>query len=397
MIELYNKKENCCGCTACMNICPINAIEMKEDSEGFLYPQIDQSLCINCEICKKVCPFYDKPTIYGHLNIPEIYAAKHKSDEVRLRSTSGGMFTAISDYILNQGGVVFGASYDDDFNVRHQKAETTEERDLFRGSKYVQSDLKQVFQEIRQNLDAKKYVLFSGTPCQTAGLYKFLEDKCDLSKFYLCDIVCHGTPSPLLWREHINFMSKKHKKKIVQYCFRYKWRDINVFISFSDGSSFVNSNDLLTYTNIFYSHLALRPSCHFCKFTNLHRPSDITIADFWGIEKCNPQFDDSSGVSLVLVNTIKGKSMFDSIKNSIDFEPSNTTDCLQTNLEHPSVASSRRYEFWQDYYKYGFVYIIKKYASYDIITRTKINTKRLFKVILNNLKVLGLIKELPGR
>jgi coenzyme F420-reducing hydrogenase beta subunit len=379
MITLYTKKENCSGCTACMNICSKNAISMQVDEEGFLYPHINNELCVECGLCTRICPFHDDYSTNENFDTPLVYAVKHKSDDVRLSSSSGGMFTAISDYVLDENGVIYGVDFDENFVVCHKRATTVNERDKFKGSKYVQSDLNQIFKAVKDDLILNRYVLFTGTPCQTAGLYSYLNNKVNTKKLFMCDIVCHGTPSPKIWREYINFMTAKHKKKISQYHFRYKWRGINVLMKFNDGSSIHNKNDLLTFINLFFSHVVLRPSCHNCKFTNFHRPSDITIADFWGIEKCKPEFEDNKGVSLVLLNTPKGQRLFDEIKRELVYEVSNAKDCPHPNLQHPSVASPKREEFWNDYYKYGFVYVIKKYVDYGLVAQSKILVKKILR------------------
>ncbi len=200
MIELYERSEDCCGCTACMSICPKDAITMAADKEGFLYPQIDEALCIECDLCTQVCAFHDSYRIGGNYDQPLVYAAKHRSDEVRMNSSSGGLFTAISDFVLERNGVVYGAAFGKDFEVRHHRAETVEERDRFRGSKYVQSNLLGIYKEVKTELRKGKTVLFTGTPCQNAGLRSFLNK--EYERLYLCDIVCHGTQARF-WRNYV--------------------------------------------------------------------------------------------------------------------------------------------------------------------------------------------------
>lgn len=173
-MEVYQSKYQCSGCTACMNSCPVNAITMVADREGFKYPTINESICNECDLCKKICPFHEGDAGDTNLHIPTVYAARHANYDIRLASSSGGMFTALSDYILNKNGVVYGAAFDSEFRVCHQKAETTKERDKFRGSKYVQSDLGNIFTDVKTELDRKRDVLFTGTPCQIAGLKAYL-------------------------------------------------------------------------------------------------------------------------------------------------------------------------------------------------------------------------------
>lgn len=385
MMLLYEKKDECCGCTACMSICPRLAITMIADEEGFLYPHINQALCVECSLCKQVCSFNDNYSISGNYDQPVVYAAKHRNDEVRMNSSSGGMFTAISDYILSNNGVIYGAAFNEQLRVCHIKAENAKERNKLRGSKYVQSDLGRTFSDIKEELQRGRLVLFTGTPCQNAGLYGYLNKGYD--NLYLCDIVCHGTPSPMIFENYIHYCERKRKSKIIEYYCRYKG---NGWHSHTEKSVYANgkqdSTSLLSqsYKAIFYSHLALRPACHNCKFCNFSRPSDITIADFWGIEKAMPDFDDNMGVSLVLLNSPKGKVLFQNIYDQINFRESNTSDCIHHNLHEPYQSASQREQFWRDYWDKGFEYVLKAYAGYGV--------KNFIKIFaLNGLKKFGLL------
>lgn len=388
MILLYERKENCCGCTACMSICPEQAIAMNADEEGFLYPVINENLCIKCDLCKQICPFHDNYRVNGNYDHPQVYAAKHRNNEVRMNSSSGGVFTAISDYILGVDGIIYGAAFDKNFIVRHQKAETAEERNKFRGSKYVQSNLTGVFGEIKNELKKGRTVLFTGTPCQNAGLRSYLGESYD--NLFLCDLVCHGTPSPLIFESYIKYCEKKNKSSIKQYYFRFKgngWHSHTEKAVYANGKE--DSTSLLSqsYKVLFYSHVALRPACHNCKFCNFSRPSDITIGDFWGIEKSMPGFDDNIGISLVLINSPKGNYLFHNISKDVYYRESNTRDCLQHNLHAPSPVSPKRDKFWQDYKKRGFEYVLKKYAGHGFVGHLK-------KLIVKIMKKIGLLHYL---
>lgn len=399
MVELYSRKQDCCGCSACMSICPQNAISMQNDIEGFLYPNINHNLCIECGLCVKTCPFHDCFTIEESLFEPDIYAAKHKSDSVRFSSSSGGMFTAISDFIINHNGVIYGAGFDKNFKLCHQSVTTIEDREKLKGSKYIQSDLKQTFKEVKNDLRSGKYVLFTGTPCQTAGLYSYLKNKINSDKLYMCDIVCHGAPSPLMWKEYVGFLENKNKDKIKSVEFRNKvlgWH-IGTLRVVMYKTEYSKNWFTDYYYYLFFGHNILRPSCHICKFTNLHRPSDITIGDFWGIEKCKPCFDDNKGVSLVLINTAKGRDLLNNISKNLILEESNSVECLQPNLQNPSKASLNRDKLWNDYYRKGFLYVIKKYARDSTITKIKNKTKEMIRRVLFNLKLLGLAKKILHR
>ncbi len=390
----YESKDECAGCNACLNICPENAITMLADDEGFLYPHTDEELCSQCGLCQQICPFKSSFKIKGNYDVPKVYAVKHRDDQVRMNSSSGGMFTAISDYVLGIGGVVYGAAFDNQYRVCHQKAVTTEERNRFRGSKYVQSDLNDVFADIKAELKTGQTVLFTGTPCQNAGLSAFLMKKYE--NLILCDIVCHGTPSPLIFKEYIGYCEMKSRSQIIGYYCRYKgngWHSHTEKAICANGKEDSQSPLSQSYKNIFYSHTALRPSCHNCKFCRFTRPSDITIADFWGIERSMPDFDDNKGVSLVLINSPKGKNLFGNLAEQIEWRTSNTCECLQHNLQAPSQASPYREQFWKEYHANGIEYILKKYGGLG----AKQSAKRFIRIGLDKTGLLPLVRKVMGR
>lgn len=382
MISIYDKMENCCGCTACKSICPQNAIKMKPDTEGFLYPLINQELCIDCGICIETCAFQKGYDISQNYKIPEVYALKHKSSIVRKSSSSGGAFTAISDYILSIGGIIYGATFDENIRVIHKRANTVEGRNSFRGSKYVQSDLSNVFEQVKTDLLEEKPVLFTGTGCQVAGLKKYLlKSKVNIEKLFLVDFICHGTSSPLIFKDYISLLEKKHRSKVIQYYFRSKvngWGHTEEVI-FMNGKHDYTSTLSKIHKKLFYSNLCIRPSCHVCRYANKTRPSDITMADFWGIENYFPEFKDFLGVSAIIVNSYKGSKIFANITKSIDYKLSNIEACAkkQRNLNKPTIVNPRREEFWYDYNKYGFIYNAKKYAGYSYKGRFKELIKKI--------------------
>lgn len=364
MIQITNKAD-CCGCTACASVCAHHAISMEPDALGFLYPKVDTEKCTNCGLCEKVCAFnsnYDKSL---NLAQPLAYAARHKDMKEVETSRSGAAFIAISDYVLDNGGVVYGAGYTDHFRVIHKRATTKQERDEFKGSKYVQSDLNHVFLQIKKDLKDGLTVLFSGTPCQTAGLNSFIGKKLR-EHLILVDIVCHGVPSPYIWKDYITYLEKKHKDSICQVNFRdkqlYGWTAHHETFKFSN----IMREKLIpkSFTYLFYEHIMFRLSCGVCPYTNTRRPSDITIADFWGWEKTDPNIDtDDKGVSLILINTKKGSMIFDSIKSQMITIPAKLEDCLQPNLQHPSAIHPKRMQFEHDYQRKGFSYIMRKYGD----------------------------------
>lgn len=364
MIQITNKAD-CCGCTACASVCAHHAISMEPDALGFLYPKVDTEKCTNCGLCEKVCAFnsnYDKSL---NLAQPLAYAARHKDMKEVETSRSGAAFIAISDYVLDNGGVVYGAGYTDHFRVIHKRATTKQERDEFKGSKYVQSDLNHVFLQIKKDLKDGLTVLFSGTPCQTAGLNSFIGKKLR-EHLILVDIVCHGVPSPYIWKDYIAYLEKKHKDSICQVNFRdkqlYGWTAHHETFKFSN----IMREKLIpkSFTYLFYEHIMFRLSCGVCPYTNTRRPSDITIADFWGWEKTDPNINtDDKGVSLILINTKKGNMIFDSIKSQMITIPAKLEDCLQPNLQHPSAIHPKRMQFEHDYQRKGFSYIMRKYGD----------------------------------
>ena len=380
---LFYKPEDCCGCSACRNICPRGAIRMTADEKGFLYPCVDPQLCVECGLCRTVCPMHGTFPVEENPPEQDAFAVKHRSDQVRMQSSSGGMFTALSDYILEQDGAVYGAAFDRDFQVCHCRAKTQEERDRFRGSKYVQSNLGSVFLQVKDDLEGGRAVLFSGTPCQTAGLSGFLAGgRTNTNRLYLCDLVCHGTPSPKLWKDYLALLTKRYRNRIKSYSFRDKsigWRGYQIEAVIQDGTVVRDRLDVLSYSKLFCMDLNLRPSCYRCPFASLHRPSDITVGDFWGIENSMPEFEDEKGVSLVLVNTEKGRRLFQQVKESLLVRPSNLERCIQPNLKRPSTAPAEKDKFWEDYRNRGFIYVSKKYGDGGLKGKLKKGIKKVLK------------------
>lgn len=237
MIQITDKSQ-CCGCTACASICAHDAITMQPDTLGFLYPVVDKDKCVDCGLCEKVCAFNDHYDTSLNLPKPDAYAARHKDMKEVETSRSGAAFIAISDYVLENGGVVYGAGYTDHFRVVHKRAVTKEERDEFKGSKYVQSDLTGVFRRVKQDLKDGLTVLFSGTPCQTAGLHSYIGKKLR-ANLILVDIVCHGVPGPYIWRDYIAYLEKKQGDKICWVNFRDKqkfgWKAHHETFKFVNG------------------------------------------------------------------------------------------------------------------------------------------------------------------
>lgn len=378
MISIINSKD-CCGCTACVSICTHNAISMIPDSLGFLYPKVDVTKCVDCGLCDTVCQFNDKYDCSLNLVEPIAYAARHKDISEVMKSRSGAVFVALSDRIIEKGGVVYGAGYQDHFRVVHKRAMTKNERDEFRGSKYVQSDLTGIFAEVKKDLKDGRKVLFSGTPCQTAGLNSFVGKKLR-ENLYLIDIVCHGVPSPYIWRDYLAYLERKKGSELIYVNFRdktkYGWAAHTESFIFKDEKKI----DSRLYSQLFYSHLILRHSCGVCHFTNLNRPSDITLADFWGWEKVDSTFNiDDKGCSLVLCNTQKGNDLFYAVIESMNIIPVDLAQIIQPNLEHPTTIPLNRDYFEETYAKYGFKKTMKFFGF--TINDTFISKVRIRKII----------------
>lgn len=369
MVVLLVSKSSCCGCSACMSSCPENAISMEPDAEGFLYPVIDDGMCLDCGICSVVCAFqsnYPSPIVRKE---PTVFAVKHRSDVVRQNSSSGGAFTAISDLVLDFGGIVYGAAFTDDFHVHHKAASNKIERDEFRGSKYVQSNTTLVFPEIQALLNNEKMVLFSGTPCQVAGLNSYLSHSHTLTEHLLTvDVICHGTPSPKVFTDYISLIELIHHSAVSKFNFRSKvngW-GFTQQIFFSDSTEDHVSKLSQAFKELFLSNICLCPACHNCKYTNFFRPSDITISDFKGIAEIYPDFTDSLGVSAMMINTDKGNDVYLHIEKDLVCLPTNIHELAskQLNLKEPTPPNSQREIFWGDFFQNGISYVMEKYSSW---------------------------------
>jgi len=294
-------KSMCSGCHACYNKCPKNAIKMVEDENGFKFPVVDESLCINCGLCNKACPIINKQNID---NQPKIYACYNKDENIRAKSSSGGIFTLIATEILNRGGVVFGASFNDDFSLSHQYIESVDQLDKLRTSKYFQSTIGDTYKKVKEFLKEDRYVLYTGTPCQIEGLKSYLGE--DYEKLYTQDIVCHGVPSPKVWKKYMDYRAMIDKKTPKKINFRDKkqegWHLFSLSFQYEDGEYAKNQKEDI-YMRAFLKDVCLRDSCYKCSFRKEHRVSDITLADCWGIRNIKPELDDNKGISLIKVSS----------------------------------------------------------------------------------------------
>lgn len=346
MIHIVNKQE-CCGCAACVQRCPKHCIHLVEDTEGFLYPEVNVENCIDCGLCEKVCPLLSK---VQPISVQKTFAVKNRNEEERLSSSSGGVFIALAKMILQKGGVVFGAVYDEHWEVRHTYAESLEGVKKMMGSKYMQSRIENAYADAERFLKSGREVLFTGCPCQIAGLHGFLRK--DYPNLLAVDCLCHGVPSPGVWRKYLSeTFSTPYKKErknskvllstiagdesvITDISFRekrpYGWKKYSFVVHGKRALKKEKYSVLLSevyrenpFMRGFLADIYLRPSCYSCKCKNGVSHSNLTIADFWGINKVMEDFDDDKGVGLVLLNTSKALNLF----------PLLNMECRETSLD----------------------------------------------------------------
>lgn len=376
MIEIL-KKEDCCGCNACVSICPKKCISMESDNEGFKYPVVEESLCINCNLCNKVCPVINKIE-----KIPfnqEVYSCQNKNENIRINSSSGGVFSLLCESVINQGGVVFGAAFDNNFEVRHSYAETIKECNKFRGSKYVQSDIGNSLIQVRNFLNEGRLVLFSGTPCQVKALNLFLLR--DYENLMTVDFICHGVPSPLVFSKYICELKEENKSEITKINFRDKrsgWKKFSFVVEFQDKTYANTLNDNM-YMRGFLNDLYLRNSCFECKAKNFTSGSDIVLGDYWAVEKLHNEFSDDKGTSLVFVNTIKGKKVFDEISCYLKYKKTDFKYAVENNcaVSKSVKMNNNREKFFNMIFRgKGVRYSIKKCTTSPLVIRILKKIKR---------------------
>lgn len=389
-IELHNSAQ-CCGCRACENICPKQAISMKENEEGFYYPQIDDDLCVNCGLCKNVCMYQNNVLLN---EVKNVYAAASKDDLMLQTVASGGIFSSLALAILKQGGVVFGTTMDivdGKLKPYHIAVEKIEELEKLKGSKYVQSDIGSTYNEAKVFLEEGRKVLFSGTPCQIAGLNLFLKKKYE--NLITIDIICHGVPSAKMFQDYIECKQNDIGGDIFSYRFRDKSKGqgyaIKILYKTNKGKNKVKlldgNND--SYNILFLESSISRESCYSCKFAQIDRVSDITIGDFWGIyeehdnELLRSVMSDDKGISCILVNSDKGEKIVEEIKTELYYFLSEKEIVMKHNgqLRNPVYKNPNREEVMQIYLKEGYGGLDRYVRrSLGIKKRTKNYAKALF-------------------
>jgi len=315
MIDIKSKNK-CCGCGACSQICPKQCIEMKPDTEGFLYPVVNKGNCINCGLCEKRCPILN--TKNEKTEQQDAFVAFHRDEQIRLSSSSGGVFSALAENIIRHGGIVFGAAFDEDFLVHHVGVERLEELEKLRGSKYLQSRTESVYLAAKAALEEGRPVLYSGTGCQIAGLKSFLGK--DYPNLLTVDIICHGVPTPKLWRRYLTELEKKHGAPVKQVCFRQKdtgWRNYSLNLALRNDIVYKRVFRDDPFMQFFLKNICIRPSCSTCKFKPVYSKADLTLGDCWGIEEYRPTLDDDKGISVIIAHTSRGKAALDQAEEQL--------------------------------------------------------------------------------
>ena len=354
------QKVDCCGCTACANVCAHDAITMQPDDLGFKYPFVDANKCVNCGLCNKVCQFHDNYNRYDNYDSPLVYYARRKNEGLLSKSQSGGVFYAIAEYVLHGGGIVYGAAFKESFKVCHIRATNNKEIESLRMSKYVQSDMCDIFKSVKADLKSFHTVLFSGTACQIAGLKSYIPIRLH-EKLICIDVICHGVSSPQIWSDYIEYLEHKYNSRIKKACFRDKrfgWHGATESFLFSNGKEiFARTNN-----HLYFSGLSFRESCHNCYYTNIQRVGDITLGDYWGLPKESPYEKDAKGLSLVLINSDKGKKIYEKVRESMYAGKVETNNYLQPQLLYPTKRNPKHKDFVYDYNKYGFLMVARKYG-----------------------------------
>lgn len=358
--------ERCTGCYACASACPKQCIQMVEDKAGFWYPQIDPAACVHCERCEQACPVLSPLENRRTKEDVAAYALIHRDEEVRRKSSSGGAFSALASAVLRQGGVVFGAAFDENFDVRH--IAVTEEKELgrLRGSKYVQSRIGDCYAQAKQYLDAGRLVYFSGTACQTSGLLGFLGR--DYPNLLTQDLICHGVPSPMVWRKYIRLRERLARAKTENVFFRDKthgWKNWHLKMRFADGSSYELSQFKHPYIIAYLRGICSRLCCYDCPFKDRYRPADFTLADFWGVDDLLPAINDDRGVSLLLVNSKKAVAFLEEQELPVRLYPVDFDAAVKENgaLVESEVLNPNRDAFLKEMRRRPFDVVAGKYQG----------------------------------
>lgn len=379
MIDIVNKNE-CVVCGNCANVCPKGCIKFDEEFESFMYPIIDYSKCIKCEKCTKACPALNVPKVQTE---EEFYAARNKDEEVLKFSSSGGIFYSLAKYIIDQGGCVVGAAFDNEFNVNHILVDNDEDLINLCGSKYVQSNMGCIVKEIQERLDSGKTVLFCGCSCQTAAVKVYFGDKYE--RLVLLDFICHGNVSSTVFDEYKNYLEKKYNSKIKSFKFRNKeigWLHSGLNVQFENGNVYSTPLYRDLYMKGYFNNLNVKLSCYYCAYKGYKAGSDITIGDFWGIQHLIPDFYQKMGNSAVSINSQKGKILWERTSNSFDLIKVDKSLILEENsgLETPfSGNMEERAKYFKKAKKVGYIKPLKKYTNDSLTIKLVNRVKKIIK------------------
>ena len=393
MINIVNKVD-CCGCSACKNICPKNCIEMIADKEGFLYPSVDKKKCVNCRLCETACPILHYEV--EKENKAQLGAIVVSRDETVLaQSTSGGAFTAIAEYVISCGGYVYGVEMNSDFFVHHIEVSDVMNLVKFRNSKYVQSDIGSIYKMVESRLKSGVLVCFSGTPCQIEGLRHFLRK--DYENLILVDVVCRAVPSPGVWNRYIHYIQEKYGS-LSNVRFRDKdlgYQYSTMKIQSSDGKILRNGIESDQWLRMFFSGMIIRPSCTDCKFRRMYRNSDITIWDCFNVSDLSKNFDETKGATRMLIHSEKGKMVFDSIANKYHYEMMSPDMLVRglTELSKSPQEHALKKQFFEDYHLLSMEELLNKYFANTLSVKIKKNA-RLF---LNKLGIDKVVKKMKRK
>ncbi len=380
-IELYTDKENCCGCGACANVCPKEAISMKYDEIGFIYPHIDESKCIACGKCVSTCSFLHHEKINA-TSEPNVYAAAAKDKDVLRKSTSGGIFAEAAKWVISQGGVVFGAAWNRDYSVQHIQVTSQEDLHLLQGSKYVQSCIGDTYKDVKVALTKGITVLYAGTPCQISGLKSYLNKEYD--NLFTIDIVCHGVSSDILLKNDIQYLLKKNGMLETGAVVRFRTKDKGWGTSGnieSNGKKIPFDSIHSPYYYYYLQSSIYRDSCYNCHYASEARVGDITLGDYWGVEKAHPDVESTiktmDGVSCVLANTVKGQHLLDCISNNIHLIPSTLSKARERNgqLVHCCTKPQNRAHIFKLYKETEYVGVVKCWKKSERKARMKLRIK----------------------
>ena len=372
---------DCVGCGACANACPKDCLNMVADKCGFLHPEIQTKDCINCGACERACPIINKSKKES-LRV-QAFAAYSENESVRLSSSSGGLFYTIAKHIIENGGIVYGAAFDENLFLSHKGVDSIEDLHMLQGSKYIQSDIKLCFREIKTHLTANKPVLFCGTPCQVEGLLHFLQKPYE--NLFTLDFICHGVPSPKAWQEYIKYQEKEFSSKACSAYFRDK---SNGWLLFSSKLEFENETEYLQihkndpFMKAFLQNISLRKSCYSCKFKTVNRNSDITMGDLWGIHKILPDLTDDKGVSVAFIQSEKGNTLLMRVNDDLYLRDVSADIVIENN--NAMVKSVYEHNF-RDYFfknlgKQSLEKIVSDCINPSYIVRLK---RKLYQIISN--------------